>query len=381
MQMEKIFLEDCCEILDSQRIPITASEREKGVYPYYGANGVQDYVANYIFDDELVLLAEDGGNFGSNERPIAYRVSGKCWVNNHAHVLKPKEGLDVDYLCYSLMFYKVDGMVNGATRQKLTQAAMRKMKIPKRNLLKQKEIVSQLNNLVFIKEKRKQEIQQLEELVKARFIEVFGDAIHNPMEWPVKKLGELSSQINSGNTPKGGQQVYVDKGITFFRSQNVWKNKLEMDDIAYIDEATHASMSRSSLKHGDILMTKTGRINTENSSLGRAALYMGKDDAANVNGHVYFIRLKPGINNKFILRILISDEYRDYIRSVCVGGIDKRQLNKEHIEEFPIICPSVKLIEKYIAFTEQADKSKAVIEKSLKELETLQASLMQKYFS
>ena len=99
MQMEKIFLEDCCEILDSQRIPITASEREKGVYPYYGANGVQDYVANYIFDDELVLLAEDGGNFGSNERPIAYRVSGKCWVNNHAHVLKPKEGLDVDYLC------------------------------------------------------------------------------------------------------------------------------------------------------------------------------------------------------------------------------------------------------------------------------------------
>ena len=379
--MEKIFLEDCCEILDSQRIPITASEREKGVYPYYGANGVQDYVANYIFDDELVLLAEDGGNFGSNERPIAYRVSGKCWVNNHAHVLKPKEGLDVDYLCYSLMFYKVDGMVNGATRQKLTQAAMRKMKIPKRNLLKQKGIVSQLNNLVFIKEKRKQEIQQLEELVKARFIEVFGDAIHNPMEWPVKKLGELSSQINSGNTPKGGQQVYVDRGITFFRSQNVWKNKLEMYDIAYIDEATHASMSRSSLKHGDILMTKTGRINTENSSLGRAALYMGKDDVANVNGHVYFIRLKPGINNKFILRILISDEYRDYIRSVCVGGIDKRQLNKEHIEDFPIICPPVNLIEKYIAFTEQADKSKAVIEKSLKELETLQASLMQKYFS
>ena len=243
------------------------------------------------------------------------------------------------------------------------------------------EIVRMMKVIQRLIDERKQEVQELDKLVKARFIEVFGDAIHNPMEWPVKKLGELSSQINSGNTPKGGQQVYVDKGITFFRSQNVWKNKLEMDDIAYIDEATHASMSRSSLKHGDILMTKTGRINTENSSLGRAALYMGKDDAANVNGHVYFIRLKPGINNKFILRILISDEYRDYIRSVCVGGIDKRQLNKEHIEDFPIICPPVKLIEKYIAFTEQADKSKAVIEKSLKELETLQASLMQKYFS
>ncbi len=141
-----------------------------------------------------------------------------------------------------------------------------------------------------------------------------------------------------GIHPKGGSENYVEEGITFFRSQNVWKDRLEMDDIAYIDADTHASMKRSSLKHGDILMTKTGRINTENSSLGRAALYMGEDDMANVNGHVYFIRLKAEVNNKFVLRILVSPEYRDLIRSVCVGGIDKRQLNKEH-EEFPIICP------------------------------------------
>lgn len=74
--MKKILLEDCCEILDSQRVPITATNRAKGPYPYYGANGVQDYVDDYIFDDELVLLAEDGGNFGSKTKPIAYRVSG-----------------------------------------------------------------------------------------------------------------------------------------------------------------------------------------------------------------------------------------------------------------------------------------------------------------
>ena len=81
---------DVCEILDNMRVPVTASERKKGIYPYYGANGIQDYVDDYIFDDDLVLLAEDGGNFGSKDKPIAYRVSGKCWVNNHAHVLKPK---------------------------------------------------------------------------------------------------------------------------------------------------------------------------------------------------------------------------------------------------------------------------------------------------
>ena len=85
---------------------------------------------------------------------------------------------------------------------------------------------------------------------------------------------------------------------------------------------------------------------------------MGEDDAANVNGHVYFIRLKPAVNNKFILSILVSDEYRDYIRSVCVGGIDKRQLNKNHIEDFPIICPPDDMVDEYISLVEQVDKSK-----------------------
>ena len=195
---------------------------------------------------------------------------------------------------------------------------------------------------------------------KARFVEMFGDPVANNKEWEVKKLKDISVQINSGNTPKGGSENYVNEGIIFFRSQNVWKNHLEMEDIAYIDEVTHKKMYRSSLKYGDILMTKTGRINTENSSLGRAALYLGEDDKANVNGHVYFIRLKSEVNNKFVLRILTSPEYRDLIRSVCVGGIDKRQLNKEHIENFPIIYPPFYMVNEYVLFADQVDKSKFV---------------------
>ena len=244
----------------------------------------------------------------------------------------------------------------------------------------QEEIVEKLSKARNIIKKRQQELQKLDTLIKSRFVEMFGDAVANPMHWPVKKLKDLSVQINSGNTPKGGSENYVEDGITFFRSQNVWKDRLEMDDIVYIDADTHASMKRSSLKHGDILMTKTGRINTENSSLGRAALYMGEDDMANVNGHVYFIRLKPKVNNKFVLRILVSPEYRDLIRSVCVGGIDKRQLNKEHIEEFPIICPPTNMVDSFIAFVEQIDKLKATIQKSIDEAQTLFDSLMQEYF-
>ncbi|MGE5391485.1 MAG: restriction endonuclease subunit S, partial [Deltaproteobacteria bacterium] len=141
-EFKNVKLEEVCEILDSQRVPITASDRESGIYPYYGANGIQDYVSDYIFDDELVLLAEDGGNFGSKTRPIAYRVSGKCWVNNHAHVLKAKAMLDIDYLCYSIMFYDVSKIVSGTTRAKLNQAAMRKIIIPLPPLETQKQIAN-----------------------------------------------------------------------------------------------------------------------------------------------------------------------------------------------------------------------------------------------
>ncbi|MCR4717890.1 MAG: restriction endonuclease subunit S, partial [Lachnospiraceae bacterium] len=266
-----------------------------------------------------------------------------------------------DYIYYMFSGKNWEEGTNKAVMGKtLNKATLSGVKVSIHDIAKQREIVKVLDKLSFVIDNRQQELEKLDELIKARFVELFGNPVSNPMKWPVKMLKDLSVQINSGNTPKGGSENYVEEGITFFRSQNVWKDRLEMDDIAYIDAETHASMKRSSLKHGDILMTKTGRINTENSSLGRAALYDGEDDMANVNGHVYFIRLKDGVNNKFILRILVSPEYRDLIRSVCVGGIDKRQLNKEHIEDFPIICPPTEMVDDYVAFVNQVDKSKVV---------------------
>ena len=192
-------------------------KERKGEYPYYGANGIQDHVADYIFDDELVLLAEDGGNFGSKERPIAYRVSGKCWVNNHAHVLKPKDGLDVDYLCYSLMFYKVDGIVNGATRQKLTQAAMRKLQIPSRSMDEQKQIVDELNRIIKIKEQRQQELALLDDLIKARFVELFGDPRSNPFGFEKKMLKDTCKVI-TGNTPSRAIAEYYGDYIEWIKT-------------------------------------------------------------------------------------------------------------------------------------------------------------------
>ena len=190
----------------------------------------------------------------------------------------------------------------------------------------------------------------------------------------------MSSLICNGNTPKGGSEVYVKEGFLFLRSQNVWKNRLELDDVAYIDEQTHAKLKKSVLMHNDLLITKTGRVNTENSSLGRTALFEGEDGSANINGHVYLVRLKKGMLHKFVLYILISNSYRELIRKTCVGGIDKRQLNRDHIEDFPIIFPPMDLQEKFVMRIEKIKKKKKQLNSTIIDLETLLASRTQYWF-
>lgn len=381
--MLTVELKDITNNLDSRRIPLNSIEREKktkvGLYPYVGANNIQGYIDEYIFDEKILCIAEDGGSWGKGEK-CAVIINEKCWVNNHAHVLTAKENLVLEYLMYYLNFTDLSLHINGATRGKLTQRTLNSLKIPLPDLPTQQKIANILDKADELRQYNQQLIDKYDALTQSLFLDMFGDPVSNPKKWKVSNLKEISTKIHSGNTPKGGSEVYVDEGITFFRSQNVWKNRLVCEDIAYIDQVTHNKMMKSSLKHRDILMTKTGRINTENSSLGRAAMYLGEDDKANVNGHVYLIRLKKGNVNEFVLHILTTKEYRGHIRSVCVGGIDKRQLNKDHIENFPIINPPIKLQNQFVERIQLIESLKQQAQEALAKSEALFQGLLQQAF-
>ena len=304
----------------------------------------------------------------SNEAIMSFR-------DKHITELMP------DYIYYLLLSKDWEAGTNKAVMGKtLNKATLSEIVVGIHDIANQKIIVSTLDKLGTIIEERKKELQKLDELIKARFVEMFGEPIDNPMNWPVKRLKELSSLITNGNTPKGGSENYIDQGIVFLRSQNVWRNRIDLSDVAYIDEDTHAKLKKSSVHHNDILITKTGRINTENSSLGRAALYTGEDNSANINGHVYLIRLKNGIDPRFVVTILTGEAYRKYIRKVCVGGIDKRQINLDQVEDFPIILPPLEQQIQFSEFVEQVDKSKVAVQKSLDETQLLFDCLMQNYF-
>lgn len=274
----------------------------------------------------------------------------------------------------------LNSLGRGATFKEISKQIVSNIEINVPPIAQQGKAVIQLEKANAIIRLRKQQLQKLDELVKAQFIEMFGDPISNPLGWPVKRLDDISVLITNGNTPKGGSDNYVSEGIVFLRSQNVWRNKIDLDDVAYIDAATHADMAKSSLHDKDILITKTGRINTENSSLGRAALFRGADNSANINGHVYLVRLDETTVPEYVVAILTGEPYRRYIRKVCVGGIDKRQINLDQVEDFPIILPPMELQEQFAAFVEQTDKSKVAVQKSLDKAQSLFDCLMQEYF-
>ena len=371
-------LGDVCEILDSKRVPITASNRQPGPYPYYGANGIQDYVADYIFDDELVLLAEDGGNFGSKEKPIAYRVSGKCWVNNHAHVLKPKAGLDVDYLCYSLMFYDVTGLVNGATRQKLNQADMRKMEIPLPSLDEQRRIAAVLDKVSGLIAKRREQLDKLDELVKARFVEMFGEPKQNPMKWPVVGITEvIGGKVSNGFFAK--RDAYCDDGnVQVLGVANIVNRMYSSIDDLPRTNATSMDKEKYGVKYGDMLFCRSSLVA---EGIGKASI-VPKNTSSNVLFECHVIRLPLNLRKcvpEFMQVLSTTEFFRQQIIAQSKTAT-MTTIGQDGILKSQIILPPVEQQQKFLHFIEQTNKSKLTIQQSLDKLEVLKKALMQQYF-
>ena len=364
--MNKVLLEDVCYILDNKRVPITECDRKKGPYPYYGANGVQDYVDDYIFDDELVLLAEDGGNFGSKEKPIAYRVSGKCWVNNHAHVLKPKENINVNYLCYSLMFYDVSGFVNGATRQKLTQSNMRQMLIPFCSLAEQQRIADELDKVSGLIEKRQKQLEKLDLLIKSRFVEMFGDPINNTKKLCLVKLNELG-EWSSGGTPSRNIAKYFLGDIDWYSAGEL----KELFLTGSVEKITYEAIDNSSAKlfpQGSMLI---GMYDT-------AAFKMGILKKASASNQACACII-PNNKISIIWLYYVLQEMKAYFL-LNRRGIRQKNLNLGMIKNFVIPLAGKELQNQFADFVEKVEQNKSNIKNSLDKLITLKKALMQKYF-
>lgn len=163
-----------CENLDSRRKPITASEREAGIYPYYGASGIVDYVAGYLFDEDILLISEDGANLLMRSTPIAFSVSGKVWVNNHAHVVRFEKMSMQKYIEVFFSLIDISDHITGSAQPKLNQAKLNAMMFPVPSMERLDVFLQFIEQTDKSKLAVQKSLEQLETLKKSLMQQYFG---------------------------------------------------------------------------------------------------------------------------------------------------------------------------------------------------------------
>lgn len=264
-------LGEVVNILDSKRVPLSSKERStrQGCYPYYGAQGIIDYIDDYLFDGTYLLIAEDGENLKSQKQNVAQLASGKYWVNNHAHILESNGESDIRYICYLLNTLDLSGYITGSAQPKLNQANLVKIsiKLPPFELQKYiADYLSVIDDKIEVNRKINENLeQQAQALFKSWFVdfEPFkdGEFVESelgriPKGWRVGTLGEYC-KVRSGFAFKS--TWWTNEGVPVIKIKNITDNgNLEMLDCSFVSKEHAALAKEFQTIEGDLLIAMTG---------------------------------------------------------------------------------------------------------------------------
>jgi len=249
-------LEEVCEILDRLRKPITKRDRITGEYPYYGATGIVDYVNDYIFDEKLILIGEDGAKWGPGDN-TAFAAEGKYWVNNHAHVIRPNRSIVLDnWLIYYLNMTDLTENITGVTVPKLNQGKLRAIQIPIPSLEEQQRIVSILDEAFSNIENTLYRAGNSQEFSKDFFqsslVRIFYDHKENSTEY---ELGEICTLWQGLAINKKTKHLLVENSsLPLLRIKDLRHGTVEQ----YVSESGYPP--NSAVDFDDVIYTRTGQV-------------------------------------------------------------------------------------------------------------------------
>ncbi|MFW0742044.1 restriction endonuclease subunit S [Aliarcobacter butzleri] len=380
-------LGNCVDILDNQRIPLNNQDREERIkgkniselFPYYGATQQVGYIDDFLFDEELVLLGEDGVMFYDKDKQKAYLINGKSWVNNHAHVLRAKKNITINkYLVNFLNTFHYKGFVSGATRLKLNQSRMAKIPIPIPPLEQQKKIVKVLDLTSNLIEKQKELLKKYDLFLKSKFIEMFGDPISNPMGWENDVLSNVCP--NKGDFVDGpfGSDLKVsdrtDEGIRIIQINNVGENEFRDKNKAFIRQEKYLTLKRHEVLQNDIIIAKMGE------PIARSCFLPKHIDKAIIVADCMRMR----ITNNDYNRVFICFYLNFYTTKVLIDnlshGSTRTRINLSILKTLEIIKPKVELQNKFALIVEKIETIKEKENQKLKQMNDLHNSMMNKAF-
>lgn len=297
-------LEECCIILDKQRKPVTKAARQKGEYRYYGANGIQDYVSDYIFDGTFVLVGEDGSVMTSNGKPIVNWAEGKIWVNNHAHIIAEKEGTSLRYLYHLLQTIDVRNLIHGNI-PKLTQGDFKSLQIPLPPLSIQSEIVHILDSFTLLTAELTAELtarQKQYAFYRDYLLDFSNEDVTKKIpdidcsNVEYKRLGDVATAIYRGAGIK--RDEVTEMGIPCVRYGEIYTtyNVTFNNCVSHTDE--DKIQNKKYFEHGDVLFAITGESVEE---IAKSCVYLGHDKCL-AGGDI--VVLKHNQNPKYMAYVL-----------------------------------------------------------------------------
>lgn len=363
--MGKVKLSDICN--PKQWKAISTSDLLNEGYPVYGANGIIGYYNEYNHENPVVTVTCRGATCGSINITVP-----KAYVTGNAMCLDDlRSDVEIEYLYYCLKHYDFKNIISGSAQPQITRQGMEKIYIMLCSQEEQKDIVNKLKKTEKIIKLTKQELQSLDNLIKARFIELFGDYINEGG----KPLSELAT-ITGGLTKNSKRNTFNLK-MPYLRVANVFFNRLDLNEILEIG-VREDEIGKTLLETGDLLFVEgNGSI----EQIGRVAIWDGSINQILHQNHLIKARFhKKTILPEFALFYFMSQEGRQQIisKSVSTSGLNTLSVNK--ISSLILPMPPIELQERFAAFVTQVDKSKVKVQKALDETQKLFDSLMQQYF-
>lgn len=365
-------LEETCEFLDSKRKPITANKRVPGPYPYYGATGILDYVEDYLFDEELILLGEDGAKWDAGDNS-AFLISGKTWVNNHAHVLRPNNNVFNNWIIYFLNYSNLMKYVKGATVPKLNQENARSIEIPLPPLEEQKRIVKILDEkfaqLETVKANAKANLQNAKDLFQSQLTKAFSNTT-----WEKKRLGDICGVTDGDHMPPPKSK----DGFPFITISDINKDTYTIDfsNTFYVPESYYNDLKENRRpKSGDVLYTVTG-------SYGIPVLV--KDEVFCFQRHIGLLRPSEEINSNFLFYWVLSPEAKNQADDVATGAAQKT-VSLGSLRNFEIPLPPLseqkRIVEQLDSLSEKVRSLEEIYTKQLSNCDELKQAFLAKAFA
>ncbi len=421
------YLPNVCDILDNLRKPINSSERKKRIagkseselYPYYGATGQVGYIDDYLTDGEFVLIGEDGAPFLDYTRDVAYKINGKTWVNNHAHILK--SFFNNDYLLHYLNQFQFRDFVTGTTRLKLTQGALKRMPVKLPPLPIQRAIVHKIENLIASLDKGIADLKKAQEQLKVYRQAVLKKAFEGEMtkEWRekhVKTDGRPSQEKTTKAIAAEPEPEYKQTNHSKNKLPEEWKfmklveltelnpkpNKDEIDSnievqflpmklVEEVNNKIHlAELRRFSevqkksytyFEEGDVLFAKV----TPCMENGKIAIARNlKNGIGYGSSEFHIFRCKDNFSNEYLFYFLVQEKFRSNAQHAMTGAVGLRRVPKYFLENYDIPITSLEEQDQIVREIESrlsvCDKVEQNITEGLEKSEALRQSILKKAF-